>query len=566
MHNIKYLLGKSRGRILAINLMSPILSDVCFDVGVGLVGFVLSIAATFATLKTLGVGRSGFISVFVGMIVFVYMARAGRRWVPAVIGIIVIFFSLIVSALYFDIYFDGITYHQDAIISLTDSFSLFNQHLGGRYAYLVENYPKLSWYYGAALTEFTGKLHYAKSINVILVSAVFFVSISALSSISYRLIFAAMLAMNPIAISQVFSHYVDGLLGEFLALSFLGLYLSVVRGEQRNAVILVFLGAIGASCLKFTGLVFSAVIISLFMLWNIRRFKLPGLLSRFSLSGIGVDNSILRREEWLKIWLLIPVAVVLLWNPYATHLLAGHHVFYPVMGADKIQALIAGQTRPEFFQLNSFSKLLISLFSQSVDHGPWAPTPFPPSKIPFVIYPEELAAFASIDIRAAGWGPLFGGVFLVCMIALIAGANVKSTWRYFLFVLAVVSAVNPESWWARFNPQLYLFVVFALLAIQECSERKSIITNLMMLALAFNAVLVFSPMHNYVSVSNTNIERNLRSAFKGSRDGYIYWDMDRFHLDVVLERLGIPRRSARDVQFLDSDCDIVMGEKVCVLR
>jgi hypothetical protein len=83
--------------------------------------------------------------------------------------------------------------------------------------------------------------------------------------------------------------------------------------------------------------------------------------------------------------------------------------------------------------------------------------------VPFTVTKSETEAFAEVDVRIAGYGPLFGGILLLALALGLAVVvrqirNRRADWDIWLPVSAVVLTVLvvPEMWWARYFPQLYL--------------------------------------------------------------------------------------------------------------
>lgn len=115
-------------------------------------------------------------------------------------------------------------------------------------------------------------------------------------------------------------------------------------------------------------------------------------------------------------------------------------------------------------------------------------------KLPFTVKEEELKTI-SVDTRVGGFGPLFGGSVLLSLILLAAAfpADPKRTLAYAgLVLLILISAlVNPEAWWARYAPQLWLLPVIAVMAGLEIRRKiPRFLGLLIVLALSLNVLLV----------------------------------------------------------------------------
>lgn len=541
-----------------INLRSFDQSRFFHETALLIVLFVFFTAAFYSIAKS-SLSQLSQFSVIVSAVAVYFFGRVGLRVVVFPFSVFFALLSIYLASNSLDIYYDGLSYHQDAILNLLHGdYSIFRNVVQGKYSYLTGNYPKLSWLFGAAIIDSGWKVPASKAINYLLIVAVFFFSLSVLQvTVLKRLLLALVLTLNPIAISQIYSNYVDGVLGGFLTIEILGLYQFLrVGGERRiDGIQLILIGAIGSSSLKFTGVVFSFVLIVFLLVWIFLRCRKTGFLVDQSIGSLYLDRRVL-----VVFGVLLIVGVVLLWNPYLNNILEGRHVFHPVLGAEKIENLISGQTRREFYELDQISKLLISVFSQSADHGPWAATILPPMKIPFAIYPGELVAFNAIDVRSAGWGPLFGGVLLLLLVVVL-NSKINAEWLFIFFAVFVVSVINPESWWARFNPQLYVFAVLQVAFLMEIDRKVAAFSFSMVLFV--NSFLVFYPMHSYSAGVGNRVVEELAVLAKDSKDGVLAWKMEKFHFESFFAAKGIKWVALQDAPLNGYSCKVVYGENIC---
>jgi hypothetical protein len=426
----------------------------------------------------------------------------------------------------------------------------------GIHSALIENYPKLSWLFGASMVSVFGSVHAAKNFNVLLIFAVFLLSFSTLLDVknrATRILFSLALALNPIALSQVFTHYVDGALACFLAVAILGFraYQKKVTCPQ-HAVCMIFGGFLGAAALKFTGFVFMAVgFVAFCLMFFTRRYKSGHEQPFISVVQLG---------------LLAGLGVTLLFNPYGTHLIQGRHIFYPAMGVGKYQELISGQTQKEFYALSPAKKLMVSVFSESTNLLPQSKPESIRYKIPFAVHARELQSFKDVDVRVGGWGPFFGGLFVFALIFVVANARRVKGAYFILLLLMVLSGINPESWWARFNPQLCLLVVFMLLAISGVSSMGMKMAQIGLVMLIVNAGLVFLPMARRFQVDNAKTTEVVLNAAKSK--SIIYWAPKKHHLEPVFSRLGIDYTEVQRMpESQRLECSgLLFTEQICISR
>ncbi|HEX8827294.1 MAG TPA: hypothetical protein VF778_04185, partial [Xanthobacteraceae bacterium] len=202
--------------------------------------------------------------------------------------------------------------------------------------------------------------------------------------------------------------------------------------------------------------------------------------------------------------------------------------------------LISAQTTPEFYSLNRFSQVALSVLGATSNENPADPaTPrLPQLKLPFSMTDTELSIAGGADIRWGGWGPLFGGA---CLVAL---AFAVLRWRSLrpeapLFVLVwVLCFISPESWWARLNPQVCLFIaLIGLVAI----GRHRVAGYAICLVLAANAgVVEYSALgisrdgNAYLHQAVNELTSNGQQPVYWRRSGTALGSMfDRFHIRVI---------------------------------
>jgi hypothetical protein len=142
------------------------------------------------------------------------------------------------------------------------------------------------------------------------------------------------------------------------------------------------------------------------------------------------------------------------YQPYVTNTLINGHPFYPAVGQEGSRNVQWKQASPEFLALNRVVKLGISVFSSSSNTAwEW--------KIPFFIDKSELMALTGADARYAGLGPLYSGALVLAILLVIfmtkaLAATELKVFALLLAILGVTIFINPEAWWARLSPQLWL--------------------------------------------------------------------------------------------------------------
>jgi hypothetical protein len=515
--------------------------------------FVLGSASIFALSKSLNLPiHLTSISLFLGLALAFYVSRRLSNTKKALLAlaltVFLLFFSLSTSNLFFDISVDGTWYHQDAILELENNFDFLKSSLQGKAPLYTNNYPKLSWFYSASIYELTRNIHYGKSLNFLLMFALWLTAYSALTNLSkvVRILFATILTVNPIIVAQIFTHYVDGAMAGFLSISILGLYGFFWSRKSIDFLVIAILGMVGCAALKQTGFVFSLIIALATVYWVFKIRPVP--LSSIAKPVIYVPTLV--------------IAVLLIVNPYFKNFMEGKHIFHPSMGEEKAEGLISGQITKQFYEMNRFSKLIMSSLGETDNRIQNIAQPFPAVKFPFTVSKSEIEYSGHVDARWGGWGPLFGGVLLVTIGCLLFRAYRVTEYKEFILLLAFLSIINPEAWWARLNPQLFTFTVIVLLFLYINDLRSRLIVVSMLLMLMINSFLIFNSSYNKISNANRHIEGVIKDiSDNGSYS--VCWESKQSHLEPIFHRLEVNWISDESCLKSKQSCGNVLGEKIC---
>jgi hypothetical protein len=446
----------------------------------------------------------------------------GRRWL-ALIGILAVLAAIFllgisVSGKVFDLSWDGQAYHQEAIIQLANGWNpLHDQPLPIASGIWINHYTKGPWIASASLYILTGHIEQGKVFNILLIVSSFFLCWSALSA-HYRrgapepLLFSALAACNPIAILQSSTFYVDGQLSSMLIIILSLLYL-IIKNPDVFLALALLLSVIIAVNIKFTALAYILalglpVLLYLLLVKEGRPFKPIA-----SSLGIGLIAGLLFAG----------------FNPYVTNTVRNGNPFYPLAGPHAMD-IVTANSPADFQTMNRFEKLFISTFSKTED----ASGPLPAHwKWPFTVSKEELKAIW-LDTRIAGFGPLFGGAVLLSLILLATAwpLDKKKTLVYACIGLLIVCSalVNPEAWWARYVPQLWLLpVLCAMLGLALNSKPQRILGLAIILVLSLNLYTVSASYLERQSKGNVILQGQLA-------------EMRRAHLVLVSFRSNYSNR------------------------
>ncbi|MBD2864292.1 hypothetical protein [Paenibacillus oceani] len=381
--------------------------------------------------------------------------------------------SFAVAGAFFDLSYDGQAYHQEAIIHLANGWNpVYDAPLDLPTAHekWINHYAKAAEIAAAAFYKATGLIEHGKLINLLLIFASFLLAAPALLTLgagrlrpAAAVVLAAVVAFNPISVTQAFSYYVDGMLSSslmiMLALGAL-LFSGKTRGNRDSGeegvsditkerpgwiVPTVFAASLlFAVNLKFTALGYAGVLCIglLIALYMTERFTtMKRMFVTMAAAGL--------------------IAVLAVgYNPYVTNTLSKGHPFYPLAGKDSVD-IMENFTPRNLERLNRFEQAAVSYFAVSRENGTdKMPTS---TKVPFTVSPKELAVFSEPDVAVGGFGPLFGGILLIAAVALMlayglsAGATIAVSGV--IAVLLASAFINPAAWWARYVPQVWVIPI-----------------------------------------------------------------------------------------------------------
>lgn len=512
-------------------------------------GILLVAAVTFAMGKTL----SWFQFVFsfllsLGLVFFWARRRMGdRKRVYFLIGGIVLLLvvSVFVSGFYYDLSHDGRLYHQNSVIQLANGWSPFIMPYwpdGLHPAYKLPRrsiwtvvYPKSAELCAASLYKITGNIQHGKAFNIMLLVGSFFLALAALLKIT-RLklraagLYAALAAFNPVTVCMVFSYYIDGQLASVMLCLFAlaAMMLKHEPGDPARPYLGIFgLGLIVLINTKFTGLAYAFFI------------------------ALGVVVWLLIKKRWKVFFQASAVCFIagvvgfagVGYQPYATNWKSYGHPLHPIYGKHKMRGLNKKRylSVPRNLQRkNRFEKFYISQMSRSkFVRLPRSST----MKVPFSVTWDEIKEFRGTSVRIGGFGPWFGGVLLLIILALFAGFLID--WRgflpYFLFFFFIAggAAMNHEFWWARLAPQVWLLpLVIILFQVQAKKKFMRIAGVVLTVLLVINTLMVTASYLTYQTRESVYLHKRLDQLSKV--DGPVHIDMGIFKsARVMLHEAGV---------------------------
>jgi hypothetical protein len=418
---------------------------------------------------------------------------------------------------------DGQWYHLPAILALAEGWNPFHtpqlaewnpgfEQAISTAAVYVQHYAKGVWIIAAAAYRATGLLEATKVFNLLYMLAAYLLAASFLSRLGLSRMWARALALataaNPVTLYQMASFFVDGQLAALCTLVVV-LSLDYFHRLRPQALILLAACMVMLVNVKFTGLVYAVALGA-------------------SLAGLAWLNG-KRRESGRYVATglasVLLAVVVIGYQPYVTNLVTQGNPFYPAVGrdeaADKATRDQFNRWAPEeFMASNRMEKLARSVMAKSS-----GAQSMPKWKVPFTVDKRELYIFFNTEPRYGGFGPLFGAVLLLTL-AVFPVAKTVTVRKVWIIGAGLATAmvltvlVNPEAWWARLSPQLWLVpvILISALAMGAPAWPRRIAAALTVLLLA-NAMLVAGLNWGRAADKNLAFRQQLASLQEMSSSG-----------------------------------------------
>ena len=394
-----------------------------------------------------------------------------------VLGLGILALSLLLAGYVDDWSWDGNSYHKGIAGALSMGWDPLKESyydFARPYPFLAhctetwyDSYPKASELFAACVHVLTGNIEAGKGFNLLAMAGTFFLAWGMLACTRLfqhwqAAVCAGLSVLTPVSTSQIFTFYNDGLLADMLLLCLIGLlYLTFYPGGTLTplAGYLVLVSISVGFNVKFSSVLFFAILcLTFFGYWTAAELRRGGisqavraLRGRFCLLAASVLSGVLFLGS----------------TAYVTNTLRYHNPVYTMIGPGSTE-IITSQVPTVFQPMSHPVRFFASLFSRtnaSLEIGAveW--------KLPFTFSTTELYSAPSCDVRTAGWGVLFSGIFLIAAAVILLSLRRCRRSRPEVFRLtAVLSAMLglsvlfiPGLCWARYFTALFYVPVAALL-------------------------------------------------------------------------------------------------------
>ena len=384
---------------------------------------------------------------------FVILLLHGPKFSRIITGLFVPLCIILAAGMFantiLDSSYDGLMYHQSAVLAIQSGWRPFFEPLSTSSLWL-NHYPKASWVVGATFSNIFHSVEAMKAQNIVFIVAAWSLSFAAFQAClsrlhwGYALLFSTVVAANPVSIYQAMTGYNDGLLASqitcLVALTFLAL-----EPQRRLCVVALALLIPYTVNLKFTATIYVIalslglfVVLFIYRMRTAAKFLAPSIIAGciFGIFIFGID-------------------------PYITNFWSHGHPFYPVQGIGKVD-IMTSNLPGNFVGKNYLYKMFYGSFGVP---AAWRPelNDVLISIVPRLWY---FLAFKFADVRVGGFGPILSVLVLLLIFGFATSRKLtKNQWQliFVSMLLAVSGLINPEAWWARYVPQMW--IAFAGLAL-----------------------------------------------------------------------------------------------------
>ena len=459
--------------------------------------------------------------------------------ISILVALLVFIISICSLGTIYDTTSDGNTYHKLAIGSMKNGWNpdymssedftkekgnVFDPGKDNMNTFWIDHYAKGTEIFGAVIYAFTSNIETAKIYTVLIMYSLFGLSLGYLSKrigLISSIIISLLLVINPITIVQMNNLYVDAALGLTIIMI---IYCLNIQNEdykymsKRETLFILAASIIWSINIKFTGLVYAAIICATFYVYIlIKKYK----------TGKEDFISELKLQTIFYIVTLIISFMVVGYSSYVLNLVHNGNPLYPLYGDEAVQNIGVKEAPKSFQSKNRIETFLISIFSKGENvSASWVTENVvePKLKIPFTFSKEEIKNYTIPDIRMGGFGPLFSGAFIIMagvmifiLVKLIKNKKYKKAIPLILLlgVIAVIMLLFDGNYWARYIAFIYVLPIIALIYLLKNKDDKIkfAIGIILAIVMAINSGMILYANAQGIKASNKYVGTRLE-AFK----------------------------------------------------
>ena len=231
-------------------------------------------------------------------------------------------------------------------------------------------------------------------------------------------------------------------------------------------------------------------------------------------------------------------------NPLITNQIQHGHFGYPLLGKVKIDN---SQKTKDMKEVSSAQALLKSLFSKTKNQCCDGYTT--ELKMPFVKYADE-DSFTAYHMWIGGFGYYFSGVLVLCLFMVLKYPQYFKNKEFIFAVVLILGSVliNPESWFARYAPQMWL-VPFVFLVFSYTFLQTKMLKSLQILIVFFLALNSYYAFKGAVLDGNGALGRNYTKTIKDKLSNLNYKDKIYLYFEPKAEPLFAVKLLERNYPF-----------------
>ena len=452
----------------------------------------------------------------------------------------------------YDTSWDGQNYHYEAILQLTNGWNPFYESpTHAVYSQHLEHFTKGPWLNAVALYKLTGNLEQAKAFHMLFMLAAYLLCTAAFSTFRtlkrrWVVLLSVLVVLNPVSLYQIFTFYVDGIMSSLLVIV-VSLFILIYRQPSRLLMITLASAIVIMVNIKLTGAIYAVILgasYSGWVIWHKKQYRVD--LVACLLAGYFAGVLLVGYNPYI--------------TQYTSQFLSTGDPFYP--SNLKTFIPLEDNVPSNFLSMGWGEKLLTSLVSKS--QATKEPSQY---KWPFTVALDEILTFYAPDARVAGFGPLFSGVLLLTAALLIAAfARYRRRLMLASILLLLLGAIlasglsNPEAWWARFVPQLWMLPLLTILLIMATTPRGKLhrLSHIIVIILCINQLLIASP-YLVSAIARSILETQQLSQLKNTGDRIIV-TFNRFvSIESRFKEWGIEYQSVDELPCAVSQQEAIIG-------
>ncbi len=465
------------------------------------------------------------ISVIIPLLLYFKISKKNTKIITITTYLLLILILPFMFTKTYDLTVDGNSYHKTAIGFMNEgwnpiyeSSSDFNSRTLGKLSehtkdsnslnkvdLWIDHYPKASYFIETVIYSYTNNIESGKCITILLDISLVLLVLSILEDKigkTKAIIISILIGLNPIVLSQMFTFYVDGLMGILFGIELLLLYQTKIYEKKYDLNFLYLMCCCGIFVnLKYTGLLYSGLIAAVHYFYYLIRNK----KNRFETF----------KNMTIKFSIIFIIAIGFIGcSSYIKNTIDHHNPLYPIIGEDKVD-IITMMYPDNYDKMNGLERFVNSIYSRTENLGRNKGNTT--IKNPFKIYSSEMDTIALPDTRIGGFGPLFGIVtsFTILLLIILIAKKIKKekldiNINIILFSISIILSMIlvGESWWARYVPQFY-YLIFIVMFIFYKNIKNEKLNNIFMSILII-AVLTNSSLFIYNRMKDINTFKNIQ--------------------------------------------------------